>query len=320
MIEGTLAVWLNISAIAVISFVAANIIVSILVAIFDAKVARFELKSRKVALWLVVTLPWVAALVVALYFSLSDLSSPFVQQTGAYAHWHHMTTFELASWHAATLILALLGLSFTVLKKLRALRQHQQSMQSLHGLSTSLSDGVYQLKTSELSAFASGFIKQRCYITSGLLANSSEDEQQVILMHERAHMASRDPLKKWLFNLLASFFVIPIAQRLKLQMVLAMEQAADNAVIGSKYSSTFIASTLVKVARLNANSHNFVDNEMVSSFGAEILEQRVYSLLGELTLKPISSPLTITLMIIVTAVSAYSIDAIHHLIETLFTH
>lgn len=325
MIEGALALWFNITAIAVLSFIAANTIVSLFVAVFDTKLALFEVKSRKYALWLTVTLPWLVALFVACYFAFISTTPSFAQQSDAYAHWHHMEEFSISSWHSFTLLMAMAVMAAILLKKLRVLHKHQHDLALLKQMSTPLSGDTYQLNTYQLnteqsSAFTCGFINQRCYITSGLLDRTTLDEQQVILGHEQAHMLARDPLKKWIFNLLATFFVTPVAARLKLKMILAMEQHADNAVINTEYSSTFVAATLVKIARLNATENSLIDNELVASFGAEILEQRVYSLLGQLTLKPISRRLTLTFMIIVVSVSLYSIDGIHHLIETLFTH
>ena len=140
------------------------------------------------------------------------------------------------------------------------------------------------------------------------------------MSHEKAHSDHHDPLKKWLFTVLASCFIAAIAQRFKLHMTLAMEQSADNAVLKDNMPSTFVAATLVKVAKLNASTAPLVNNEIVASFGADVLEQRVYFLLGHLDVKPVNPMLTLVFFIVVLLLGLMSIDGVHHVIETVFSH
>ena len=103
-------------------------------------------------------------------------------------------------------------------------------------------------------------------------------------------------------------------------MILAMEQEADNAVIKSGTSKLFVASTLVKVAKLNAQSDLLKNKSLVVNFGADVLEQRIYFLLDKLKLEPIHKGITFSLVMVLVIVSSASIDGIHHFMETFFGH
>ena len=103
-------------------------------------------------------------------------------------------------------------------------------------------------------------------------------------------------------------------------MTLSMEQEADNAVISGGVSKLFVASTLIKIAKFNAQNDLVKDNSLVSNFGADVLEQRIYFLLDKLNLEPINKMVTATLLLLLVAISTASIDGIHHFIETLFSH
>lgn len=320
MIEGTLAVVLNTITIFIITFIIANLAVSIVASLIAQSFLTIQVQSRKVALWLLVTLPWLSALCVALLFLNGYISSNAFKSETEYAHWHHMDVFNWLTWHGATLIIAL-AFSLCVLgRKLIQLRHHRNDLKSLTRLSSCLSDDVFEIELPEASAFTAGFIHKKCYITSGMLKDMTKDEVTVVLEHEKAHARNNDPLKKWIFSIFTAFFISSIATRLKLHMTLAMEQAADNAVVNDDVTSTFVAMTLIKVARLNALYSPVKDNELVANFGADVLEQRIYFLLGTLTLKPVNKSMTVTLIILILTACLLSIDGVHHLVETVFSH
>ena len=186
--------------------------------------------------------------------------------------------------------------------------------------STQVEDDVYHVESSEASAFTSGFITKRCFVTTGLLAQTTPEEYEVVIAHEKAHVAKHDPFNKWLFSFFSAFFIKPISVQLKLHMTLAMEQAADDAVIKSGFSKIFVASTLVKIAKLNAQSHLLKHNELAVNFGADVLEQRIFFLLDKLKLAPLHKGITVILILLLVAISTTSIDGIHHFMETLFSH
>lgn len=320
MIDGQLALWLNIATILVLSFAIANFSVSIFVSLLAQKFLTIQVESRKIILWLLVLLPWLASICVALLFLNEYSTSTIFELEAEYAHWHHMSEFNWLSWHGATLITALGFIVQLGGKKLIQLWFHRKNLLGLTQLSKPIEHNVYEIELSNPSAFTAGFIRKKCFITSGMLKEMTEEEVRVILGHEKAHAKMNDPLKKWLFSLFSTFFIPVLAKRLKLHMMLAMEQAADNTVVNSETPSTLVASTLVKVARLNAQYSPLKNNELIVNFGADVLEQRVYFLLGQLSLKPANKMVTVTFAILIFVGCFSSIDGLHHLIETVFSH
>ncbi|KGJ90997.1 M56 family metallopeptidase [Colwellia psychrerythraea] len=320
MVTGQLAVWLNIITIVILAFVIANLTVSAIVSLLTQKFISLQVKSRKIVLWLLVILPWLTSIFVALVFLNGYTSATIFEAELDYAHWHHMSVFSSLSWHGATLIIALIFTLYILVKKLIQLKRHHQDLAQLTSFSKPLTRGVFEIELAESSAFTAGFIDKKCFITSGMLKEMTDEEIAVILGHERAHAKMNDPLKKWLFSIFTAFFIPSLAAHLKLHMTLAMEQAADNAVVNNDITSTFVASTLVKAARLNALYSPVKNNELVANFGADVLEQRVYFLLGQLNLKPVNKMLTVVLVIFILAVCFSSIDGVHHLIETVLSH
>jgi Zn-dependent protease with chaperone function len=320
MIEGELALWLNIVTIMVLIFVIANFTVSIIVSLLAQQFLSLQVNSRKTVLWLLVTLPWLTSLCIALLFLHEYTSSAVFESETQYAHWHHMGVFHWLSWHGATLVIAL-AFNIRVLGcKLIQLKHHRKDLTYLASLSKPLNDGVFEVESAEPSAFTAGFISKKCFITSGMLKEMTKEEVAVILGHEKAHAKINDPLKKWLFSIFTAYFISSLAARLKLHMTLAMEQAADNAVVNGDITSTFVASTLVKVARLNVLYSPVKDNDLVANFGADVLDQRIYFLLGQLNLKPVNKTITIVLSISILVLCLSSIDGLHHLIERVLSH
>ena len=322
MIEGLFAVFLNLMAIAVVTFVISNLAVSAIVCFLAQKFLTMEVKSRKAILWLLVLLPWLAVICVGLCFVYQMSSFNAMAAVNRYAHWHHLNYFEVLSWHSVSLVAALSLLFYVVFNKVSQLISHRRQLSLLQSLSTQTQHGVFEISVEQASAFTSGFIKKRCYVTTGMLRETSEQEQAVILGHEKAHALHNDPLKKWLFSVAAAFYVPAIGARLKLHMTLAMEQEADRAVINAETPATFVASTLVKVARLNQTSlaQPLVNSELVSHFGTDVLEQRVYFLLDQLNLKPVNKIITMLFVVLTLSLSFLSIDGVHHLMETVFNH
>ena len=320
LVEGNIATLLNGFAIASISFILANIAVSAVVSVLAQKFLKLQLNSRKTILWLLVLLPWLTGAAVSVFFVFGSVtSSPFVAES-EYAHWQHMNSFSWLSWHGLILAFAALFIAYVLLVKFTQLRKHATELNLLKSLSHCRDGNIYEVELAQASAFTAGILNKQRFITTGMLAQTSAQEQQVILQHEQAHAEANDPFKKWLFSIFASFFLPMLAARLKLLMTLAMEQQADKRVLDYGYQSTFVASTLVKVASLNANESPVKNNELVANFGADILEQRVFFLLGQLDLKPVNKLLTLLLIILILGGSVGSIDSIHHLMEKLFSH
>lgn len=314
-----MAVTLNLIAIFIITFVVANFVISTTVSLLGEKFLHIQVKPRKILLWLMILMPWLIGLATALYLLDIYLSSS-VFYTESYTHWHHMDQFDWYSWHGATLLIALLYAVNVIGQKIKQLYQHKQQVNALTALATATEKNLIQIDTPQAGAFTTGFIDKKCFVTTGLINQTTTEEYDVVISHEQAHAKANDPFKKWLFSLLAEFFIPPIAERLKLHMVLAMEQDADNAVIKLGKDKLFVASTLIKIAKLNAQDPLVKDSELIVNFGADVLEQRIFFLLDKLKLQPINKYLTSALVLLLVLICMTSLDGIHHVIETLFSH
>ena len=314
-----MSVFFNLLAIFSITFIVANVSLSAIFSLLGQQIIKIEVKSRKFLLWTVVSLPWalsfVPAILILQAYHTGDNLYDF-----ALLHWHHMTHFEWFSWHGFTVGVALFFVMYVLISQGRLLWNHKREIESLMCFSKNIETDIYQIESDNASAFTSGFFTKKCFVTTALIEQTTCEEYDVVIKHERAHIAINDPAKKWLFTLLCLFFIKPIAQRLKLHMILAMEQEADNAVIKSGTSKLFVASTLVKVAKLNAQSDLLKNKSLVVNFGADVLEQRIYFLLDKLKLEPIHKGITFSLVMVLVIVSSASIDGIHHFMETFFGH
>ena len=309
----------NLLAIFSITFIVANISLSALFSLVSQQFLKIEVKSRKALLWLIAFSPWVISVALSVliflsYHAESDLNN------FSFLHWHHMSDFEWHSWHGYVVGLSSLYIVYVFVTGTIKLWAHKREIDSLTQFATKMENGVYKVDSKKASAFSTGFIWKKCFVTTDLVDKVTSDEFDVVINHEMAHINSNDPLKKWAFALLCSFFLQPIALRLKLHMTLAMEQEADNTVINSGISKIFVASTLIKIAKFNAKSGLVNNNDLVANFGADVLEQRIYFLLDKLTLEPINKSITAILLLMLVVISTTSIDGIHHFMETLFSH
>ena len=312
-------VLLNVLAIFSITFAVANIFLSALFSMVSQQVLNIQVDSRKLLLWSIVLLPWLVSLATSGYLFTSYHTNGSLTGYG-FPHWHHMADFQWYSWHGVSVIALVSYVVFVLARSIKNLLLHKKEVSALLNFANEKEAGVYQLETDNASAFTTGFFTKKSFVTTGLINQTSAEEYDVVIMHEKAHCLANDPFKKWLFSLQCAFFIKPIGHRLKLHMTLAMEQAADNAVIESGTPKLFVASTLVKIAKFNAQSSVLKSNDLVVNFGADVLEQRIYFLLDRLKLAPVHKGITVILLILLVVISTTSIDGIHHFMETLFRH
>ncbi|MCY7295524.1 M56 family metallopeptidase [Alteromonas sp. a30] len=336
MIEGNPAIVLNMLAIATLAFAVSGTAISVFVSLFGKSMLRSDIASRKRVLWLLASAPWTISLLVALLFLnccfdviafQSNHSHNFMLIDWHYesnyserAKLHHIQQFHWWSWRGFALLTAVSFCAYVVLKKSRELRQHRAQLTRLLQQSRSSSDGILVVQSANAFAFTTGFFKKHTFISSGLLAHTSPDEQRAILLHEDAHLRANDPIKKWIYSFLTAFFIPVLALRLRMLMTLSTEQEADAQVIKQDVEPTFMARTLVKVARLNITATPMQYSELVANFADDMLQQRVYFLLGKLELQPISKRFTSLFMLLILSVSLPSVDGVLYLMEALFKH
>ena len=322
MIYGQWALAFNLLTVGVLAFIVANLVVSSVFWSVKEKLADYAVATRKSLLWLFVLTPWCIALSVTLFFSPFLQTSPaFVWLTGI-AHWHHPDVFNFLSWHSVS-VLIFIAFSLTVFtKKMRLLYQNHHQISLLRALGTKKSKQVIIIESSIPTAFTGGLGKPSCFVSTALIEQTSADELAIIIQHELAHVHYCDPLKKWLFSFFSAYFTHHVKRLLISMMSLSMEQDADSFFIKNQQQSHNVASTLLKFTKLAANYsiEPQYKSDLLVHFCRHSLEQRVLHLLNDKQSKPFPKGGVLITMLLLVLISTTSVDGLHHVIETLFTH
>lgn len=113
-------------------------------------------------------------------------------------------------------------------------------------------EGIAVVRERRPAAFTAGFLKPRIFVTTGLVEALGANELRAVLLHEERHRRSRDPLKGLAAAFVADFlFFLPVSRVLKAAHGLATETAADDQAIAGRADPLDLASSLVKVRRLD---------------------------------------------------------------------
>ena len=322
MIYDQWALAFNLLTVGVLAFVVANIFVSSVFWSIKGKLADYAVSTRKSLLWLFVLTPWLIALSVTLFFSpLIQYGSTFTWLTDL-AHWHHPDIFYFLSWHSFSLLI-FVGFSLYVFtKKMIVLYHNHHQISLLHAFGTEKSKQVTIIESSIPTAFTGGLINPTCFISTGLIEQTTADELEIIIQHELAHVHYFDPLKKWLFSFLSAYFASNVKHLLLSMMSLSMEQDADSFFVKNQQQSHNVASTLIKFTKLAANYsiHPQYKSELFVHFCRHSIEQRVLHLLNDKQLKVFPKGGVLIVILLLALISTTSVDSLHHVIETLFTH
>ena len=322
MIYGQWALAFNLLTIAVLSFIIASVFVSIVIYFVKNNIQSYTVSTRKSLLWLSVLSPWIIALFTSLLFgSFFQSGTTFIWLTEL-THWHHPDIYYFLSWHSISLI-AFFGFSFTIAVRsiIVAYKNHYQII-LLRNLVTKKIENVFILDSSIPTAFTGGLIKPSCFISSGLMEQLDSDDIKIIIQHELAHIHYADPLKKWVFSILSSYFLPNVKKVLKSMMAITMEQAADSFFVKTQQQAHNVASTLVRFTKLAAKHsiHEQSKSELLVHFCRQSIDQRVLELLNDNQLKPFPMKLVLLTIILLATISMTSLDSLHHAIETLFDH
>lgn len=327
MIYGQWALVFNLLTVAVLAFTVANIFVSFIFWTAKDKLQEYAVSTRKSLLWLFVLTPWLIVLIVTFLFSpFFQAGLVFVWLTDL-AHWHHPDIFYFLSWHSFSLLVFVGFSGYIVIRKMMVFYQNHHQVNLLRALGTKKAEQVYIIESSIPTAFTGGLFKPSCFVSTGLIEQLSSDDIEIIIQHELAHLHYFDPLKKWLFSFFSAYFTPNVRRLLSAMMSLSMEQDADSFFIKNqqhscKHQSYKIASTLIRFTKLAANYsiHPQYKNELFVHFCRHSLEQRVTHLLNDNQLKPFPISVVLIAILILALISTTSVDSLHHVIETLFTH
>lgn len=114
--------------------------------------------------------------------------------------------------------------------------------------SLNLNNKVSLVEDNRLFSFCSGILSPRIIITTGLTLVLNEKELEAVLLHEQAHLRSRDPLKVLFGKTIASmFFFLPLFSELHKNMEGASELLADSWTVANQESATFLKGALKKI-------------------------------------------------------------------------
>jgi Zn-dependent protease with chaperone function len=152
-------------------------------------------------------------------------------------------------WGPALAYLALLvsmgmHLLVDIVEMLRFSKRIGQLPHHLHA------SGITVLETATPLALTCGLFRQKIILSEGLLSAISDQDREIILLHERQHIARYDVLKKLLARSL-SLAHFPVSRRAILQRLeLAGELVCDNHTANETGDRTLVAELLLKVERL----------------------------------------------------------------------
>lgn len=235
-------------------------IANILVVLFSGGLARWlpqgSLKSQRLQLWLLVTLPLTlpATFLLALAFvglakqlgwmaqhCTATSPSLFCVQTSTHAL-YESTFFWLG--------MSLLGLvGFWVIQAwLKLARKHHKT----HALLklTHFDQRICQLDSVQPFAFVAGIRRPVIFWSKGLSQTLTKSQQRIVLAHEIHHIRHKDILKNGLFEILLAFHLAP--KTLRERWLLNMETLADQKT-AQRFSRLDIAEVLLKLSRTHAN-------------------------------------------------------------------
>lgn len=122
-------------------------------------------------------------------------------------------------------------------------------------------------------AFTAGLVRPRVHISSAAVHALEPDELEAVLLHERAHLVARDPLRVAVARLLAgALFFVPLAGGLCRRFELAKELDADREVIATQRQVASLAGAL---DRLGCEAPLHTEQVAVGawSFGAARIDQ-----------------------------------------------
>lgn len=319
------AIIINLISIALIGLLAATAVLASVSPFAAGHITQLSAGTQKKTLWLFVATPWIVSTICVLLFVPSLFQSESVRWLARLAHWHHYYVFYLNSWHSAMLLLFMLGVVYVLVRKGLKTVRHLNALHTLTHLSQGkarhweIAPDIVVLESQTLSAFTAGFLNPKCYVTTGLIEQVSETELDIIIDHEQAHIKHKDTQKKWLFSLCASLYPKPVARRLNKLFSLATEQLAD-AQVSKSYCTFDIAQTLVRAARMQRLFGDNLHPVMVNYFIADDIDLRVRALVVAQNFRPFPWGYCLLVMVLTTILSSIGIDALHHLIEAVFTH
>lgn len=209
----------------------------------------------------------------------------------------------------ATVLLLRVAVQATQL--VRALVSARRQGLALDAASELGPDGLRVLPLAVPRAFVLGLLRPQTYLTQGLLDNPGH--LAVVLAHEEAHVARRDPLRNFLGAVGSAFHLPLLARRLRTLLACDHEMAADESAAARVGNRHRVARTLVALARAQPDF-----GRVGLAFTGSDIARRVDSLLDNQERHDrLQSKTLAVLSIAFVAFLALRAHSIHHTVERL---
>lgn len=325
MLTNEWAIIFNLLSVALIGLLAATALLALVGSSAVSRLNQLSADTLRTTLWLFLFTPWAVSIICVLLFVPSMFRTERTFWLNQVAHWHHPDVFYFDNWHGATLMLFILGLVYLLVRNGLKVFDHLKALDTLTRLSgvnarhREMGRDIVVLESEIPSAFTAGLLHAKCYVTTGLMEQISEKELNIIIEHERAHIKHKDTQNKLMFSIFVLLYPKPLARLFNQLFSLATEQLAD-AEASKSHCALEIAETLVRAARMQRSFDGRLHPSLVSHFIANDVDSRVRALVSPPGFQSFPWVYCLLFIILTTIISSSGVDALHHLVETVFSH
>lgn len=121
---------------------------------------------------------------------------------------------------------------------------------------------VVEVQQSKSEIFCYGFFAPNICITSKLVQRVSKNQLRAILLHEKNHLASHDPLKIFIINVVKkSLPFFPGLKKLINQFEIGLELSADERATNNFREVKSLGKALLKIAEENQGHHSDISKQ-----------------------------------------------------------
>lgn len=146
---------------------------------------------------------------------------------------------------------------------------------------------LYLLPSLEVTAFTIGLMQPQIVLSEGVFQSFTDEEIDAIVLHEEYHQKNRDPLKLFLFTVLAEgMMYIPVLKGMLQRYHVYQELLADKYAMNQMQSSFELGSALLKLMKIKTASNPFI----TASFAKTAINLRIEQIVSPSSIK-LSMPL-----------------------------
>lgn len=233
-------------------------------------------------------------------------------------HVHICVVHAMAPLHApevAALLLVGALLAWVLGRSARELVRTRRYVAALRSVARAgLGPGVRIVASERPFSLAAGLVRPEIWVSSALVDALPQDELEAVLAHERAHLERRDPLRRAAAATL-SFPLWPSVRRSVLsELVLASEQACDEAAGRRLGDRLRVAEGILAVERLTGAVMSSTPPGL-PAFGGCAVSRRVQSLVEAEPAAPALRAACWAAFVLAAAALVFSADPLHHVTE-----